>query len=101
VAADRIHTHVLPAAGGASGVGESLVELARARGFGLVALGSRGLGGFQRTLQSLLGLGSVSDYVLHNVEAPVLVVRPTAAAHAGAGKVRALPRGVGACWCCS
>ncbi|GBF98915.1 hypothetical protein Rsub_11707 [Raphidocelis subcapitata] len=94
VAADRIHTHVLPAAGGASGAGEALV--ARARGFDLIAVGSRGLGGLQRALQSLIGLGSVSDYVLHNSEVPVLVVRPRTAANvapaaaAAAGKPRVI-----------
>lgn len=44
----RVHAHVLPAAGGASGVGESLCEFVRARRIDMVALGSRGLGSFQR-----------------------------------------------------
>ena len=76
---------MLPAAGGASGVGESLCEFARARGADLVAVGSRGLGGLQRSLMTLVGLGSVSDYCAHQLPVPVMVVRPKAAAAAAAG----------------
>ncbi|GBF97957.1 hypothetical protein Rsub_10630 [Raphidocelis subcapitata] len=74
----RVHAHLLPAAGGASGVGESVVEFVRARSVDVAALGSRGLGSFQRSVMSLVGLGSVSDYATHHMPVPVLVVRPRA-----------------------
>jgi len=78
-----LHAHALPAAGGASGVGDSLVEFAKAKGVDMVAVGSRGMGSMKRSLMSLVGLGSVSDYVLHQLHVPVLVV------HAGLGAVAA------------
>jgi len=79
--------------GCSSGVGDSLVEFARAKGVDMVAVGSRGMGSMKRSLMSLVGLGSVSDYVLHQLHVPVLVVHtgqaPTAAAAAGSDQVSA------------
>ncbi|KAF8068226.1 hypothetical protein HT031_001912 [Scenedesmus sp. PABB004] len=69
-----LHAHALPAAGGASGVGDSIVEFAKAKGVDVVVIGSRGLGSIQRSLMSFVGLGSVSDYVIHQLHVPVLVV---------------------------
>lgn len=51
----------------ATGVGDSLVEFAKAKGVDMVAVGSRGMGSMKRSLMSLVGLGSVSDYVLHQL----------------------------------
>jgi hypothetical protein len=59
------------------------VEFAKAKGVDMVAVGSRGMGSVKRSLMSLVGLGSVSDYVLHQLHVPVLVV------HAGLGAVAA------------
>jgi nucleotide-binding universal stress UspA family protein len=47
-----------------------IVQLAEEIGAGLIALGSRGLGGISRAL-----LGSVSDSVIRHAHCPVLVVR--------------------------
>jgi nucleotide-binding universal stress UspA family protein len=47
-----------------------IVELAHELGAGLIAMGSRGLGGIGRAL-----LGSVSDSVVRHAHCPVLVVR--------------------------
>lgn len=66
-----------------TGVGDSLVEFAKAKGVDMVAVGSRGMGSVKRSLMSLVGLGSVSDYVLHQLHVPVLVV------HAGQGAAAA------------
>jgi hypothetical protein len=44
----------------------------------LVVLGSRGMGSFKRSLMSFVGLGSVSDYCVHNLSCPVLVVKAEA-----------------------
>eukprot|EP00882_Tetradesmus_deserticola_P001213 GHRQ01001311.1.p1 GENE.GHRQ01001311.1~~GHRQ01001311.1.p1 ORF type:complete len:392 (+),score=155.98 GHRQ01001311.1:166-1341(+) len=79
-----LHAHALPAAGGASGVGDSIVEFAKAKGVGMVIMGSRGLGSIQRSLMSLVGLGSVSDYVIHQLHVPVLVVHGDGVAPAAA-----------------
>jgi Universal stress protein family len=51
---------------------------------GLLVVGSRGMGSFKRSLMSIIGLGSVSDYVVHNAPAPVLVYKaPVPAAAEG------------------
>ncbi|HET7273463.1 MAG TPA: universal stress protein, partial [Rubrobacter sp.] len=47
-----------------------IVEVAEELGAGLIAMGSRGLGGLRRTL-----MGSVSDSVVRHAHCPVLVVR--------------------------
>ena len=44
----------------------------------LVVLGSRGMGSFKRSLMSFVGLGSVSDYCVHNLPCPVLVIKAEA-----------------------
>ncbi|GAB4816632.1 hypothetical protein N2152v2_003678 [Parachlorella kessleri] len=88
----QIDAHLLAAAGGASGaalrvppqpfylivltgVAESLVAFAKERKVDLLVLGSRGMGSVKSTLMSVVGLGSVSDYCLHNLSVPVVVVR--------------------------
>ncbi|KAL4424950.1 hypothetical protein ABPG77_009679 [Micractinium sp. CCAP 211/92] len=70
-----IHRHVLPAAGGASGVAESVVAFAKEHGADLVAVGSRGMGAVKSTLMSLVGLGSVSAYLVHHMQCPVAICR--------------------------
>ncbi|KAL4434290.1 hypothetical protein ABPG75_000731 [Micractinium tetrahymenae] len=70
-----IHRHVLPAAGGASGVAESVVAFAKEHGADLVAVGSRGMGAVKSTLMSLVGLGSVSGYLVHHLHCPVAICR--------------------------
>jgi nucleotide-binding universal stress UspA family protein len=49
---------------------EEIVALGEELGAGLIAVGSRGLGGIRRAL-----MGSVSDSVVHHARCPVLVVR--------------------------
>ncbi|KAG7667900.1 hypothetical protein Ndes2526B_g01691 [Nannochloris sp. 'desiccata'] len=63
-----LHLHSLPAAGGASGVGESIVSWAKHEHADLVVLGSRGMGAVKSTFMSVVGLGSVSEYCLHHVD---------------------------------
>lgn len=77
VAKGRLQLNVLPAAGGASGVGESIVEYANVKKPDVLVLGSRGMGAAKRSLMSMLGLGSVSDYGVHHCQVPVLVYHPT------------------------
>jgi len=50
--------------------GESIVDAAREERVSMVVMGSRGLGMLQRAI-----LGSVSDYVLHNVQCTVAICR--------------------------
>lgn len=75
----QIVTHVLPAAGGASGVAESIVVWANKHLPDVLVLGARGMG-WKRPLMSLIGLGSVSDYCVHNAHLPVVVYHPTLSA---------------------
>ncbi|KAI7840515.1 hypothetical protein COHA_005814 [Chlorella ohadii] len=70
-----IHRHVLPAAGGASGVAESVVEWSKQHSIDIVVVGSRGMGAVKSTFMSLVGLGSVSGYLVHNMHCPVAVCR--------------------------
>ena len=51
-------------------VAEEIVSLAEEIGAGLIAIGSRGLGGIRRAL-----MGSVSDPVVRHAHCPVMVVR--------------------------
>lgn len=48
----------------------AICEEARGGGYALIVIGSRGLGAF-----GTLALGSVSNGIIHNAEAPVLVVK--------------------------
>lgn len=94
----NIHAHVLPAAGGASGVAASIAEFVRARhgggdksggtGVALCVLGSRGLGAARAALMGALGLGSVSDYALRHCPAPVAIVRGSSASPAATTQKR-------------
>jgi len=38
-------------------------------------VGSRGMGATKSTIMSLVGLGSVSSYIMHHISCPVLVAR--------------------------
>jgi nucleotide-binding universal stress UspA family protein len=49
---------------------EAIVQFAETNAADLIAVGSRGLGGYKRLL-----LGSISDAVLHHAHCPVLIVR--------------------------
>jgi nucleotide-binding universal stress UspA family protein len=48
--------------------GEAIVDISRAEEVSLIVIGTRGLGTLRRTI-----LGSVSDYVLHHANCPVIV----------------------------
>ncbi len=43
-----------------------------------MVLGSRGMGSFKRSLMGFVGLGSVSDYCVHNMPCAVAVVKAEA-----------------------
>ncbi|KAL3853727.1 hypothetical protein ACJMK2_017244 [Sinanodonta woodiana] len=57
--------------GGGSSPGEEIVKMAESNKVSLIVMGTRGLGKIRRTI-----LGSVSDYVLHHAQCPVVIVRP-------------------------
>lgn len=71
------HLHCLPAAGGASGVGESIVAWSKKEHADLVVVGSRGMGATKSALMSVVGLGSVSSYCLHYLHTAIAVVHGT------------------------
>ncbi|VDP68615.1 unnamed protein product [Echinostoma caproni] len=52
--------------------GEHIVRLAQDQNVQMIVVGNRGIGTVRRTF-----LGSVSDYILHNANVPVIVVPPT------------------------
>ena len=51
------------------------MHYAKENGMDLVVLGARGMGSWKRAMMSFVGLGSVSDYVVAHVAAPVVVVK--------------------------
>jgi len=81
-AADRcmprssIFWRALAPEGGASGVAESIRHYARVNRMDLVVVGSRGHGALRRTLDSALGVGSVSRWLLHHLDTCTVAVTP-------------------------
>ena len=71
---------VLPAGHGAGGgnVAETIAAYVASKRADLVVVGSRGIGSLQRSVLTLVGLGSVSDYLARHVDAPLLLVRTPA-----------------------
>lgn len=52
-------------------IGHTICKIAQENNASMIVIGQRGLGTIRRTF-----LGSVSDYVLHHAQIPVLVVPP-------------------------
>ena len=71
---------VLPAGHGAGGgnVAETIAAYVASKRADLVVVGSRGIGSLRRSVLTLVGLGSVSDYLARHVDAPLLLVRTPA-----------------------
>jgi nucleotide-binding universal stress UspA family protein len=65
------------------GAGPDLVDHINKEHYDQVIVGNRGLGAVSRTMLGMLGLGSVSEHVLHHSDTPVTIVKkkePTKAA---------------------
>jgi nucleotide-binding universal stress UspA family protein len=75
-----VSVDVLPAGHGAGGgnVAETIAAYVASKRADLVVVGSRGIGSLQRSVLTLVGLGSVSDYLARHVDAPLLLVRTPA-----------------------
>ena len=74
---ERVRQKVLEGDGAGGGsVGACLVSYCQRERVDHIVLGSRGLGAFRRALYAAVGLGSVSDYVLHHSPCPVSIVPP-------------------------
>eukprot|EP00878_Enallax_costatus_P005041 GHUV01005301.1.p1 GENE.GHUV01005301.1~~GHUV01005301.1.p1 ORF type:complete len:255 (+),score=93.35 GHUV01005301.1:104-868(+) len=73
-----VNSRPLLPAGGASDVGASVCKYAQENKIDLVLLGSRGMGSFKRSLMGFVGLGSVSDYCVHNLSCAVAVIKAEA-----------------------
>lgn len=61
--------------GGASDVAQSITHYAKDNKVDLVVVGSRGMGAAKRAMSAFFGLGSVSDYVVHNVPCPAMIYK--------------------------
>lgn len=72
---ERIFFKALEPEGGASDIGLSIKHYAEANAIDLVVMGSRGMGAVKRAMYSFMGLGSVSDWCVHNLDLPVMIVR--------------------------
>jgi len=59
---------------GGGAVADPLVSYAQAKQVDHVVVGSRGLSALKRGLYSIIGLGSVSDYIVRHAPCPVTVV---------------------------
>lgn len=66
-------TTLVSCVGGSHDLGRHLVDYAGDQKADMIIMGSRGLGSFKRTMLSLFGLGSVSDFVIRNAPMDVLV----------------------------
>jgi hypothetical protein len=63
-------------AGSFASMGKAIVDYADSRRTTLLVMGSRGMGAWTSSLASIIGLGSVSDYVTHHARTPRLLVLP-------------------------
>lgn len=54
---------------------QSIAHYAKDNKIDLAVVGSRGLGAAKRAVSAFFGLGSVSDYVVHNCPSPVLIYK--------------------------
>ena len=70
--APKITCHVLA---DSSDTARALAKYAQAEAADLVCVGSRGMGAFKSTMYSMVGLGSVSNYLVHHSDVPVLVCK--------------------------
>jgi nucleotide-binding universal stress UspA family protein len=50
--------------------GEAIIEAARSENATMIVMGTRGMGTIRRTI-----MGSVSDYVVHHADIPVIICR--------------------------
>ncbi|PSC70296.1 universal stress family [Micractinium conductrix] len=76
VKADAVGATVLVAAAGSSAdVGREITHTAEACGCESLVMGSRGLGLGKKAMLSMLGVGSVSDYVLHHAPCNVVLFK--------------------------
>ncbi|KAJ9530739.1 hypothetical protein QJQ45_014891, partial [Haematococcus lacustris] len=82
----KITTKVLQPQGGSSDAGSALVAYAHDKAVNVVVVGSRGLGAVQRQLMNLVGLGSVSEYLAHNLHCALAVVHPREEDGSGGGE---------------
>ncbi|KAJ9530894.1 hypothetical protein QJQ45_028812 [Haematococcus lacustris] len=82
----KITTKVLQPQGGSSDAGSALVAYAHDKAVNVVVVGSRGLGAVQRQLMNLVGLGSVSEYLAHNLHCALAVVHPRGEDGSGGGE---------------
>ena len=85
-----VSVDVLPAGHGAGGgdVAETITAYVASKRADLVVVGSRGIGSLQRSVLTLVGLGSVSEYLARHVDAPLLLVRTPAPSSAETRKTR-------------
>ena len=63
-------------AGSFASMGKAIVDYVDSRQATLLVMGSRGMGAWTSSLASIIGLGSVSDYVTHHARTPSLLVPP-------------------------
>ena len=62
-------------AGSFAAMGKTIVDWVDGHKATLLVMGTRGMGAWARSVASMVGLGSVSDYVMHHAHTPVLLVR--------------------------
>eukprot|EP00798_Chlamydomonas_sp_ICE-L_P024172 gene24172-9760_t len=71
-----------PDGGGSSDIASSISKYAIESNADVMVVGCRGLGAVSRSVMSVLGLGSVSDYLVHNGPCPLVVVKSNPSATA-------------------
>lgn len=75
VQAGAVETSALVALGNSADIGREITRQAEACGCESLVMGSRGLGLSKKALMGLLGVGSVSDYVLRHAPCSVVLYK--------------------------
>lgn len=74
VTREQLKSIVYPSQPSNTGVAKCIEQHVKDTKQDLLVMGTRGLGTIKNTLMGMVGLGSVSEHVLHNLDIPVNII---------------------------